>query len=135
MLLPFLLAVAVHAIPAPPAADTVSGLWRVTGDVMGNPINEVCTLKQDGVKLTGICKNTDAADAKPFDVTGEVNAGKITFSHGGEYQGQALTMTYSGTLAATKELKGSVDVQPFGVTGTFSATPASAARPAAPAKP
>jgi hypothetical protein len=63
-------------------------------------------------------------------VTGEVKEGKVTFSHGGEYEGQALTITYSGTLASPAALKGTIDVQPFAASGTFSAAPA-AATPAA----
>lgn len=131
MLLAALLASALHAAPPRPAADSLTGTWRVAGDVMGNPIHELCTLAQAGTKLTGTCKNTDAPDARPFDVTGEVKDGRVTFSHGGDYQGQALTIAYTGTLSSPTELKGTVDVQPFGVGGTFTAAPVTAA----PAKP
>ncbi len=126
MLLTALLA---SALAAAPAADSITGTWKITGDVMGNPLNSVCALKQAAAKITGTCTNTDAADAKPVDVTGEVKDGKVTFSHGGDYQGQALTITYAGALASAKELKGTIDVQPFGVTGTFTAAPAPAAKP------
>ena len=106
-----------------PAADSVSGTWRVTGDVQGNAVNELCTLKQAGAAITGSC----AAEGGPtYPVTGEVKEGKVTFRHGGEYQGQALTLTYAGTLASAKEIKGTIDVQPFAASGTFSAAPASA---------
>lgn len=138
MLLPLLLATALQT----PAADSaISGAWRITGDVMGNPVNEACTFKQADSTLTGTCRNTDAAGAKTYDVTGSVKSGRVTFTHGGEYQGSALTITYAGTLAsAPKALTGTIDVQPFGVTGTFSAAPASgapasAAPASAPAKP
>lgn len=140
MLLAVLLASAVHAAPAP---DSLTGAWQVRGDVVGNPLNEICTVTQAGAKLTGSCKNTDDAGAPAFDLTGEVREGKVTFSHGGEYQGQSLTITYVGTLAAPRALKGTVDVQPFAVNGTFTATPVApsgaprpaAPTPAAPAKP
>ena len=123
MLLPFLLVSALHAAPvAAPAADSVSGTWRVTGDVQGNAVNELCTLKQAGTAVTGSCT---AEGGQAYPVTGEVKDGRVTFRHGGEYQGQALTLTYSGMLAA-KPLKGTIDVQPFGVTGDFTATPAAA---------
>ena len=52
--------------------------------------------------------------------------GKVTFKHGGDYQGTALTIVYSGSLAAPAQLKGTVEVQPFGVSGTFTAAPAPA---------
>ena len=135
MLLPLLLATVFQAAPA----DTLSGTWQVTGEVMGNPLNEVCTLAQAGAKLTGTCKRT-GAEAKPSAVTGEVKAGKITFSHDSDYEGTTLTVSYTGTLASAKELKGTLEVQPFGVSGTFTATPAApatapAAGATAPVKP
>ena len=129
-MLPFLtLLAALHAPPAAPsrgAADSVAGAWQITGDVMGNPLKELCTLKQTGTALTGKCTRTD--DNSTLDVTGEVKDGKVTFKHGGDYQGAALTMVYTGTLpapgAASREIKGTVEVQPFGATGTFTAAPA-----------
>ena len=129
------------AIPhAPPAgtADSVSGTWRIAGDVVGNPVNEVCTLRQAGAAVSGSCRAADVANAKVQDVTGEVKDGQLTFRHGGDYQGTAITLTFTSTTATAKELKGTIDVQPFGVNGTFSAVPAAApaaSTPAAPAKP
>jgi hypothetical protein len=121
----------VSLLHAAPTADTLAGAWQIKGDVAGNPLNEVCTIKQTGTALSGTCtRETDA----PQPLTGEVKDGKVTFKHGGDYQGQELTITYTGTLASPKELKGTVDVQPFGVSGDFTATPAPAT-PAAPAKP
>ena len=125
MLLPLALLAAVHAAPARAlAADSVTGTWRIAGDVVGNPVNEVCTLRQAGAAVTGSCKNPDVADAKPQDVTGEVKNGTLTFRHGGDYQGTAITLTYTSTTATAKEPKGTIDVQPYGVSGTFSAAPA-----------
>ena len=130
MLLSVLLVSALAAAPiSAPTADSVTGTWRITGDVQGNAVNELCTLKQAGAAITGSCT---AESGQAYPVTGEVKDGKVTFRHGGEYQGQALTLTYSGMLA-TKPLKGTIDVQPFGVSGDFTATPAAAAP--APTKP
>ena len=133
MLLPVLLASALQlstlrgtALHTAGVADSLSGTWRVTGDVVGNPVNELCTLTQAGGKLTGSCKNTDELNAKAFDVTGEVKDGRVTFSHGGTYQGDPLTLTYRTTMASAKALQGNIDVQPFGVSGTFTAAPVAA---------
>jgi hypothetical protein len=109
------------ALHAAPAADSVAGAWQITGDIMGNPLKEVCTLKQAGATLSGSCTNEQGG---PYEVTGEVKDGKITFKHGGDYQGTALTFVYSATLASPKELTGTVEVQPFGAGGTFTAAPA-----------
>ena len=102
------------------AADSIPGVWQVKGDVQGNPIDEVCTVKQVGSVLSGSCIMGGSAKV---DLTGEMKDGKITFQHGGDYEGQALTIIYSGTLASPKEIKGTVLVQPFGVDGVFTATP------------
>ena len=100
-------------------ADSIPGVWQIKGDVQGNPINEICTVKQVGTVLSGSC----TMEGTKYDLKGEMKEGKITFEHGGEYEGQALTIIYSGTLASGKEIKGSVLVQPFGVDGAFTATP------------
>ena len=120
------------ATPAQAPADSVPGTWQITGDVMGNPLKVTCTLKQSGATLSGSCANDQGG---PYEVTGEIKDGKITFKHGGDYQGQALTITYTATFAAPKQLKGTVDVLPFGVNGSFTAVPAPSGAPAAPAKP
>jgi hypothetical protein len=122
-MLPILtLLVALHIAPA---ADSVAGAWQITGDIMGNPLRELCTLKQSGAVVSGSCTNEQGGR---YEVSGEVKEGKLTFKHGGDYQGTALTFVYSATLAAPtappKELKGTVEVQPFGASGTFTAAPA-----------
>ena len=133
MLLSVLLAAVLHAAPS----DSLSGTWQVTGDVMGNPLNEVCTLTQTGTAITGSCKAVTPADALAWAVTGEVKGTSVAFSHGGDYEGTPLTIAYTGTFASTTQLKGSVEVAPFGAGGSFSATPvpAAAAPVAAPQTP
>jgi hypothetical protein len=126
MLLALTLISILHAAPA----DSLNGTWQIKGDVVGNPLNETCEIHQSGTALTGSCQIQDRA---PFPLEGELKDGKITFKHGGEYEGTALTMVYTGTLAAN-EMKGTIDVQPFNASGTFTATPAPAAAAPAPAK-
>lgn len=124
----------LQAAPAPPVAiDTLSGAWQVTLDVMGNGSSSICTFVQDGEKLSGSCKNQENPTAKPEDLTGEVKGDTIRFSHGADYQGQPLTIKYTGTRTAATTISGTVDVSPFDVSGTFTATPAP--NGSAPAKP
>jgi hypothetical protein len=106
-----------------PAADPITGTWQISGEVVGNAFTEVCTIQQNDTKLTGSCALNGG---KAGDLTGEVKDGKITFSHGADYNGDALTITYSATLSSAKELKGTVNVQPYDVNGDFTATPAPA---------
>ena len=116
-LLPLLL-LSTTAFAAPPA---VPGSWTISGDVQGYPINEACTFTQDAKdkdKLTGTCKN---AEGKTFDTTVTIADQKVTFVHGGEYEGQALTLTYIGTYSDKGELSGVINVAPLGYDGTFTA--------------
>ena len=105
--------------PVAPAADSLSGTWQISGDIIGNPFAEVCTVKQEGTALTGSCT---IEGAQPRALTGEVKDGKVSISHGGDYEGQALTLVYSGTVASPTEFKGTLTIQPFDVGGAFTAT-------------
>ena len=123
----------LSALATAPAADSLSGTWKITGDVSGNAIDETCTITQTGATLAGSCVGNAG---EKLELTGEVKDGKVTFTHGGTYDGQALTITFTSTASTAKELKGSVFVLPFNVTGTFSAAPmASPAPTPTPAKP
>ncbi len=120
-LLPLLLlsatALSTTAFAAPPA---VPGSWTISGDVQGYPINETCTFTQDAKdkdKITGTCKN----DSKTYDTTVTIVDQKVTFVHAGEYEGQALTLTYTGTYSEKGELAGVINVAPLGYDGTFTA--------------
>jgi hypothetical protein len=118
---------------------TVPGTWTISGDVQGYPINETCTFTQAADKITGSC----ISGGKTFDTTVTVDSGKVVFVHGGEYEGQALTLTYTGTYNDKGDLSGTIDVKPLGYDGTFSAkkaeskpeaTPTTAATPKPEAK-
>lgn len=99
------------------ADSNVAGTWTVTGDVQGYPVNETCTFTQDGAKLAGSCKGPE----KTWDTTGTVEGQKIVFKHPGDYQGQALTITFSGTVDENGAMKGTIDVDPMAVSGDFTA--------------
>jgi hypothetical protein len=116
MLLSFAL---VAALAAP--ADSVSGTWVLKGDVAGNPLNTTCTLVVAEAKISGVCKS---AEGKDSPIVGEVKEGKVIFEHGGDYNGQELKIIYTGTLPSAKEMKGTIEVKPFDVSGEFTATPA-----------
>ena len=63
----------VAAIPA--AASEISGVWRVSGTLGGNPVSAICNLKQQADVLTGSCK---LDDNQLIDVTGTVNGDQAT---------------------------------------------------------
>ncbi len=115
----------ITALQTAPAADSLPGAWQITGDVAGNPVKALCTIAQEGSKLTGNC----ASEVSAHPLTGEAKEGKVTFQYEIDYQGQALSVVYSATLASTKDLKefkGTIEVKPMGAGGTFTATRAPA---------
>jgi hypothetical protein len=114
------------ALHATPTADSLVGPWQIKGDVQGNPVNELCTFTQSGTVLSGSCESDDG---EPALLVGKVENGTITFWHGGDWDGQALTVVYSGTLASPAELRGTIEVRPMNVSGTFTAVPAPAPAP------
>jgi hypothetical protein len=103
------------------AKATVSGTWQITGDVMGNPIDSVCILEESGASIGGSCE----IGGEAIEITGEVTDQGFTFQHGSEYNGEQLTISYSGTLTAPESMEGTVTVDPYGVSGDFSGDPVS----------
>jgi len=116
---PLALVLTFSTLPALWQSNSISGDWRVSGDIMGNPVDQVCAFTQDGKKLTGSCKSGDAS--KPVEVTGEVNEKKVTWKFDSQYHGEALTLIFTGALDAASQLQGTIYVQPYGVEGAFSA--------------
>ena len=113
----------VSALAHAPATDSIPGKWKITGDVSGTAVNTICTIIRTGATLSGNCTNTEGA---PSVLSGEVKEKTIVFQYDVDYQGQQLTVVYTGTLPSSTELKGTIDVKPIGVGGTFSAVPAPA---------
>lgn len=103
-----------------PSSDSITGTWKITGDVMGNPVSTTCVIRQAGSTLTGSCSD----DAKgPYALTGEVKEGKAAFQYEVDYEGQPLTVVYSAPFTAAKEFRGTINVKPMGAMGTFTAVP------------
>jgi hypothetical protein len=100
-------------------APTLTGRWSVHTSVSGNEIDQECKFVQEDSKLTGSCKSTD----KEVQITGGLDGKKVTWKYDSEYNGTALTATYTATIDDPKKISGTVDVQPYGVTGEFSAVP------------
>jgi hypothetical protein len=119
-----LLAALLSAGLLAPQTD-VTGDWSIIGDVQGVPVNESCTLVQTDGKLAGSC----GLMGKKYDTTGTVEDKKVIFKHGGEYQGDALTLTYTGVIGDDGSFSGSIYVDPLAVDGSFAAKKA-VAKPA-----
>lgn len=124
MLLTLTLTAVLHTAPA---ADTIPGSWHFLGDISGFPLDQVCTFAQAGPALSGRCVAADGPEPG-IELLGEVKEdGSFTFEHPGEYEGEPLTVAYTGRLESAAEMRGTILVQPFNVTGYFTATPVTTA--------
>ena len=112
------------AVPPPPsktagAAHTLTGNWSVHQSVAGNENDSQCAFVQTDTKLTGTCKGQD----KDVEIKGSIDGKKATWQYESEYNGTPLTVKFNGTVADSGKIVGTLDVDPFGVSGEFTATP------------
>ena len=96
--------------------------------IAGTESDQQCKFVQTESKITGSCKSQD----KEVEITGSLDGNKVTWKYDTDYNGSTLTLVYTATLDDSGKITGSVEVQPFSVTGDFTATPAKEA--ATPAK-
>ena len=109
------------------AATPIAGTWKINGDVQGYPIHETCSLTGDDSALTGTCAGEKTVPAKA-----SLKGNTFTLTHAGEYEGQPLTLTYTGKVQADGNIDGTIDVQPLNYDGTFTATRSTEPAPAKP---
>lgn len=121
----FIATVTLLFAPTAFAAGTPSltGQWAIHNSVAGNESDQECKFTQTDNKLTGTCKSND----KDVQISGSVDGNKVSWKYDSDYNGTPLTLTYSGTFDESGKLSGTVNVDPFSVTGDFTATPSKAA--------
>jgi len=102
---------------------SLSGQWTIHNSIAGNESDQECKFVQTETKLTGTCKSDD----KDLQISGSVDGNKVSWKYNSEYNGTPLTLTYSGTFDESGKLSGTVDVDPYSVTGDFTAAPSKAA--------
>ena len=102
---------------------SLSGQWTIHNSIAGNESDQECKFVQTENKLTGTCKSDD----KDLQISGSVDGNKVSWKYNSEYNGTPLTLTYSGTFDESGKLSGTVDVDPYSVTGDFTAAPSKAA--------
>ena len=100
-------------------APSLTGEWSIHNNIAGNESDQVCKFAQTDNKISGTCKTADSE----VPVAGTLDGNKATWKYDMDYNGTALTLTYTATLDDSGKIAGSVEVQPFGVSGDFSATP------------
>ena len=101
-------------------APSLTGQWSIHNSIAGNESDQACKWVQTDNKLTGTCKNQEDKDVA---IAGSLDGKKLTWQYESEYNGSPLTLVYTATLDDSGKITGSVEVQPYGVTGDFTATP------------
>ena len=76
------------------AQKSVAGEWDATFNSPGGPIPLGLIFKVDGEKLTGTAKRSRGDVA----LTGTIKADDITFAYTIEYNGNAVTLTFTGKV-------------------------------------
>ena len=102
-------------------AQNLTGHWAIHNNIAGNENDQVCELAVTDNKITGSCKSQEDKD---LPVTGTVDGNQVTWQYQSDYNGSPLTLIYKATLNDSSKFAGTVEVQPFGITGDFTATPA-----------
>ncbi len=92
----------------------VAGVWAFTIETANGTGTPTVTFKQDGEKLTGRYSSQVLGER---DFTGTINGNAITFTFVADLQGQAMKVTYSGTVDKDT-MKGKVVIGDLGE-GTF----------------
>jgi len=122
LLMASLLLLATSALGA--GTPKIAGQWKVHKSIAGNESDQDCTFAVADNKITGNCE----AEDRNMQVNGTIDGSKVTWKLETEYDGSPLTMTYTATLDDSEKIAGAVDVQPYGVTGEFTATPLKTAK-------
>jgi hypothetical protein len=73
----------------------VAGAWQLEIDLGGNAATPGLTLKQDGEKLTGVYSSQLLGEQQ---VTGNIKGNDITFGFQASFDGNAVKVTYTGTV-------------------------------------
>ena len=110
-------------LSAAPAADAPSttGLWKIDGSMMGQPVRMMCALTETKHNLSGVCSGAQDGYAA-HKVAGSVKAQKMQFYFQTAIGGNPLTLIVSGTLNQdSTKMDGDLDVEPMAVGGLFSA--------------
>ena len=91
LILAALALIATGAVQTQPAS--VGGNWTVSSNVSGNASESTCAFTQKDADLTGSCKG----ERGPVAITGKVEGKSVSWQFDTQYEGQTLTVYYSGT--------------------------------------
>jgi hypothetical protein len=103
----------------PAAAKTdLTGTWNVTVELPGMTATPTVVFKQEGEKLTG---DYVSAQYGKFAITGTIKSADVSFWFAMNVEGNALNVTYTGTVGKDGTFTGSVSYGDM-MSGTFVAS-------------
>lgn len=103
------LAILLLSLAAPVFAGDISGQWTATFNTQVGEQHYTFTFKVDGEKLTGTAKSDNGTSEIQ---NGTVKGDDVSFVENLNYQGQQLTITYTGKVSGD-EIKFTRDVAGF----------------------
>jgi hypothetical protein len=98
-----------------PAKIDVTGAWAFEVQTEAGSGTPAVTFKQDGEKLTGHYSSSVLGEA---DLVGSVKGPSIEFTVAASVQGNAISVTFTGTVDDANSMKGKVAFAGLGE-GTF----------------
>ena len=98
-----------------PAKLDVTGAWAFEVQTEAGTGTPTVTFKQDGEKLTGHYSSAFLGEA---ELAGSIKGSAIEFSVSANVQGNAVTLTFAGTVDDANSMKGKVSFAGMGE-GTF----------------
>lgn len=106
----------INSVGAAGSPD-LTGQWALHNSIAGNESDMDCDFSQEETKVSGSCKGV----GQTMKVAGSVDGQKVSWKFNAEYQGDTLTLTYNATVDDPEKISGTVDVQPYDVSGDFTA--------------
>ena len=113
------LAVVTSVVASPAAEERVAGEWQLKNEIAGNTSEMKCSFTQKGTELTGVC----VSELASVEIAGKVEETSVAWVYKSVYEGNPITLKYTGALGADGTIRGNVTVEEFSVTGDFLATP------------
>jgi hypothetical protein len=98
---------ALALLPLAALAADISGTWTTSFDSQVGVQTYTYTFVVKGSQVTGTYKSANGEGAI---AEGKLEGDKLTFVENMSYQGQALKITYTGTVVSADEIKFSRDV-------------------------
>jgi len=109
------------AMPAAAPDTQLAGKWTIHYVIGGQEGDFACTFTQKEKDVTGSCAG--AQGQATFEITGKLEGPAVTLQHKAEYNGDQLTLTYTGKAETAEKIAGAVNVAPMGVDGDFTLAP------------